>query len=377
MMHTHTLNLDYNATAPLLAVVKDNIIATLDQLKGNASSIHSLGRHTRSLMESARETIAEALCVKTKQIIFTSGATESNTTILKGFKGPILVSAIEHTSVLTVRDDVTLAPVNKNGIVMLDFIEKWLSEQSEKALVSVMSANNETGVIQPIEDIYNLCKKNNAFFHSDIVQAVGRIPLDLSKFDCVSLSAHKLGGLPGTGCIVIKEDFPFNALLKGGGQERSYRAGTENILGIQSFASALKHAMEANQLTAWSKIEQLRLMLEKELSTYCTEMQIIGKDAPRLPNTACITMRGLKAETQVIHFDLEGIAISAGSACSSGKVKGSHVLASMGIEKDTIDAAIRVSLSPNTTEHDIKRFINTWKKIYNSVNKTIETINAA
>ncbi|MDP3371915.1 MAG: cysteine desulfurase family protein [Candidatus Paracaedibacteraceae bacterium] len=377
-MHaTSILNFDYNATAPLLDSVRDNALMMLNQLNGNPSSIHLLGRNARAVMESARERMAAVLLVKEKQIIFTSGATEANATVLKGFKGPILVSAIEHTSILAMRDDITLAPVDENGVVILDFIDKWLAKHPGHALVSIMAANNETGVIQPTKDIYNLCKKSGAFFHSDIVQAIGRIPLDLNNFDCVSISAHKLGGLQGVGCIIMREEFPFNALLKGGGQERSYRAGTENILGIQSFAVALEHSFESSQFNNWFKIEQLRLIMENELSTYCPNLHIMGKNTIRLPNTTCITMPGLKAETQVIRFDLESIAVSSGSACSSGKVKKSHVLEAMGTSKDVMDTAIRVSLSQNTTDQDIKTFINTWKKIYNSVNHATETINAA
>lgn len=377
MIHSNYINLDYNATAPLLSSVREGIIETLKHLNGNPSSIHYLGRNVRSILETARERIAKALSVETKNIIFTSGATESNSTILKNFKGPILVSAIEHSSLLAVRDDITLAPVDNNGVVILDFIKKWLMEHPGQSLVSVMAANNETGVVQPIQEIYELCKKNGSFFHSDIVQAVGRIALDLNYIDCASLSAHKLGGLQGVGCLVVKETFPFCALLKGGGQERSYRAGTENILGIHSFSVALEHAMSKEQMHKWEQINQFRIMMEHELTSYCSKTIILGNNAVRLANTTCIAMPGLKAETQVMRFDLEGIAVSAGSACSSGKVKKSHVLTAMNTSKETLDSAIRISLSPNTTEHDIKTFINVWKKIHTSINQNKKTINAA
>ena len=371
------INLDYNATAPLRSVVCDEIMSVLLQIKGNPSSIHRLGRDARSILESARTRIANALSVESRQIVFTSGATESNTMILRGFKGPILVSAAEHSSILDVRDDVTLAPVDENGVVHLDFIEKWLQEYPGKSLVSIMTANNETGVIQPVEKISELCKRTGALFHSDVVQAVGRMPLDMHIFDCVSMSAHKLGGLAGIGCVIVKDGFPLSALLKGGGQERSYRSGTENIVGIISFAAALEDATGANDLTEWQRIKGLRLMMEEQLTAICPTAKIMGRAAFRLPNTTCITMSGMKAETQVMQFDLDGISLSAGSACSSGKVKKSRVLAAMGISDALAETAIRVSLSPQTTKQDIDSFVSIWKKIYKSIKHNNVEVNAA
>jgi len=363
-----SINLDYNATAPLRSIARAEALHAMDMVKGNPSSVHSFGRDARSLLEGARTRIANSLSIESKRIVFTSGATESNAMVIRGFKGPVLVSSTEHSSLLEAQDDVTLAPVDENGVVLVGFIEKWLHEHQGHSLVSVMAANNETGVVQPVDDIYALCKRSGAFFHSDVVQAISRIPLDLAHFDCISLSAHKLGGLTGVGCIVLKEGFPLNVLLRGGGQERSYRAGTENIIGICAFSAALEEATSAGEYASWRNVEELRRMLEAELMSTCNDVIIIGKNAPRLANTACITMPNLKAETQVMRFDLEGIAVSAGSACSSGKIKKSRVLAAMGIPEKIAETAIRVSLSPTTTKQDIKRFILIWNDIYHSIN---------
>lgn len=377
MENINHINFDYNATAPLRSVAHDEVMHALGQIKGNPSSIHRLGRDARSLLESARMRIANALSVEARQIVFTSGATESNTMVLRGFKGPVLVSAVEHSSLLDVRDDVTLAPVDENGIVYLDFIEKWLDEHPGRSLVSVMAANNETGVIQPVEKISELCKRNGALFHSDCVQAVARVPLDMHLFDCVSLSAHKCGGLSGVGCVIVKDGFPLSALLKGGGQERSYRSGTENLVGIIAFAAALEEAMGLNESKEWQRVKELRLMMEDQLTSVCSALKIMGQTALRLPNTTCIAMPGMKAETQVMQFDLEGIALSAGSACSSGKVKKSRVLAAMGIPDAVAETAIRISLSPKTTKNDIDSLVSIWKKIYQSIKHNNVEANAA
>ena len=377
MKNETTINLDYNATAPLRHVVRDEIVRVLDQIQGNPSSIHRYGRDARSILETARTRIANTLAVESRQIVFTSGATESNSMVLLGFKGPVLVSAIEHSSLLDVRDDVTLAPVDENGVVHLSFIEKWLAEHPGKSLVSVMTANNETGVVQPVYEIYELCKRSGAFFHSDVAQAVGRMPLNLNKFDCVSISAHKLGGLTGVGCVIVKDGFPLQALIKGGGQERSYRSGTENLVGIRAFAAAIEEALSVNELNEWQHVDGLRLLLESGLTAICPELKIIGKNVQRLVNTVCVTMPGLKAETQVMRFDLEGIAVSAGSACSSGKVKKSRVLAAMSIPDTIAETAIRITLAPKTTRQDIETFISVWKNIYHSINSAVEEACAA
>jgi cysteine desulfurase len=371
------INFDYNATAPVCTAAREEVMRIMDQMQGNPSSVHAFGRHARNRIESARLRIAEALSVDSKNIIFTSGATESNAMVLRGFKGPILVSAIEHSSILDARDDVTLAPVDENGSVHLGFIEKWLSDHHGKSLVSIMSANNETGVIQPVAKISELCKRNGAFFHSDAVQAIGRTPLNMGHFDCVSISAHKLGGLPGTGCVIIKDNFPIQALFNGGGQERSYRAGTENITGIVAFAAALEEAVTVDRLNKWRQVAELCHEIKSEIKKICAETVVMGENAPRLPNTICITMPNVKAETQVLRFDLEGIAVSAGAACSSGKIRKSRVLAAMGVSEDIASTAIRISLTDQTTKHEVETFVSIWKRIYHSINNNQTKARAA
>ena len=366
------LYLDYNAMAPFVPAACDrvmNVLGLLGDQSGNPSSTHSFGRHARRLIESARSEMANTLGVEAKAIIFTSGATEANATILMGFDGAILTSSIEHSSILDARSDMTLAPVDVNGVVSLDFIEQWLDSQQSKALVSIMAVNNETGVIQPIQEIATLCHQKGAYFHSDVVQAVGRIPIDFNILDCATISGHKLGALSGIGCLVVKETFPLRAMIRGGGQERSFRAGTENIIGIISLAAALMEAMSERRQKDWRDICAHQSWMENELTTFCKDALIIGGDVPRLMNTTCITMPGLKAETQVMRFDLEGFAVSAGSACSSGKIKKSRVLSVMGIPDCVAETALRVSLSPHTSRKEVESFVSAWKSIYESIDR--------
>ncbi len=376
------LYLDYNAMAPLTAQVRGqimNAVGLLGDQAGNPSSTHSFGRNARRMIESARSEIADVFGVESKSIIFTSGATEANAMVLAGFDGEILASSVEHSSILDARLDMTLASVDANGVVSLDFIEQWLlTARGSKALVSIMAANNETGVIQPIQEIAALCQQNGAYFHSDVVQAAGRMPVDFKALDCATISGHKLGALPGIGCLVMKETFPLRAMIRGGGQERSFRAGTENIIGIISLAAALTEAMSALRQNDWCRVRAHQHWMENEITTFCKDALIIGVDASRLVNTTCITMPGLKAETQVMRFDLEGIAVSAGSACSSGKIKKSRVLSAMRIPDSVAETALRVSLSPHTTRKEVESFVSMWKLIYESIdrrNNTIRTTN--
>ncbi len=366
------LYLDYNAMAPLTERVREQMVSLYSLLGNqacNPSSTHSFGRNARRMIESARNEIANALGVESKTIIFTSGATEANAMILAGFDGAVLTSSIEHSSILDARSDITFAPVDAHGVVLLDFIERWLLAQKSKALVSIMAVNNETGVIQPIKEIAALCQQKGAYFHSDIVQAVGRVPVDCTVFDCATISGHKLGALPGIGCLVMKETFPLRAMIRGGGQERSFRAGTENITGIISLATALTEAMSERRQKDWRNVCAHQRWMENEITTFCKDALIMGGDAPRLMNTTCITMPGLKVETQVMRFDLEGIAVSAGSACSSGKIKKSRVLLAMGIPDRVAETALRISLSPHTSRKEVELFVSVWKTIYESIDR--------
>jgi cysteine desulfurase len=354
--------LDYNATTPLRSEVKAAMVQAMD-VTGNPSSVHAYGRKVRQHLESARQTIADFFKAEPKQIIFTSGATEANNLALKGFDGIKIVSAIEHDSIHQVCSDALSCPVDEDGVVNLEKLESLLqSHREEKVLVSVMAANNETGVIQPISEIAALVKKHQAFFHCDATQAVGKLTIDWSKiaFDMVSISSHKIGGPAGVGALIVSPNIALKAQIVGGGQERSYRGGTENILGIIGFEAALKECLN----DPWGEIRFLRDRFEDEIQAFCLDVDVFGKSVPRLPNTSNLTMPGVKSDVQLMNFDLSGIAVSAGSACSSGKVKTSRILQAMGLPSSKTNSAIRVSLGWQTQPFEIEAIIDTWKQIY-------------
>lgn len=351
---------DYNATAPLRASSKKVMLEAMDFL-GNASSVHSFGREVRRKIEFSRGEIAGVLDIEAKRVIFTSGATESNNLALKNFPGRAIVSAIEHDSILRVREDLIVVPVLADGTVDLEKLEATLSKDfTAPTLVSIMAANNETGIIQPLAEIIQIAKKHGAYVHSDAVQAVGRLNFPWQTLDMVSISAHKLGGPSGIGCLVINPNLPLIPHIRGGGQERSYRAGTENLLGIAGMAAALRDSAQDNlQL-----VERLRDDLEDLICQVFPESLVLNRNVPRLSNTALFHMPGVKSETQVMNFDLEGFAVSAGSACSSGKVKASAVLKAMGLDDDKSSEMIRISLGPKSTRSEIEAFAQVWQSIY-------------
>lgn len=352
--------LDYNATAPLAPLAKSAIVAGM-ALIGNASSVHQYGRQVRQKIEEARKDISDFFATHPAGIIFTSGATEANHLALAGFEGRIIVSAIEHDSVDQARPDRVVCPVDDRGCIDLAALEALLEFQNGPTLISVMAANNETGILQPLDKVVELAKRYGAFVHSDAVQAVGRMNWTGEGVDLISLSAHKLGGPQGIGALVMRTEVPLKAQLRGGGQERSLRSGTENFLGILGFAAALKESRNQD----WDVIKNLRDTLEERLKSQCPDAHLFGTDVPRLPNTSVIVMKGVKSATQVMNFDLAGIAISAGSACSSGKVKPSRVLAAMNVPQDLADCSIRLSLGPSHTPDIIDPFINVWMDVYN------------
>lgn len=355
-----TVYLDYNATAPLCAAA---IQAMNDAMMwiGNPSSVHGYGRKSRHVIEQARQDVANCLNVSSQRVVFTSGATEANNMALAHFPGRVLVSAIEHDSVRLVCPDAMMIPVNEAGIVDLLALENLLAEGYEGAtLISVMAAHNETGVIQPLSAIIGLARKYKACVHSDCVQGVGRLDFPWHTLDMLSLSAHKIGGPAGVGCLIVHPDWPIKALLKGGGQERSLRPGTENIIGIMGMAAALSQSKKVD----WSQVSSLRVYMEKTLLTLSPDSVVIGQHSARLPNTTLITMPGVKSETQVMNLDLQGFAVSSGAACSSGKVRTSHSLQAMGVPKAAQSSALRVSLCPTTTEAEVKVFIQAWNQVY-------------
>jgi cysteine desulfurase len=358
------LYLDHNATTPLHPDARQAMLEAMDVV-GNASSIHQYGRQVRALVEQARQNVADYFQTKPADIIFTSGATEANHLALCGFEGNVIVSATEHDSVDQARLDRIVCPVGAHGVIDLTALESLLQETTGSVMVSVTSANNETGAIQPMAEVVALAKSYKAFVHSDAVQAVGRLPFITNGIDLISLSAHKIGGPQGVGALVMRSDIPLKAQLRGGGQERSFRSGTENVLGIVGFGVALKRVQEQD----WTAVEALRDDLEKQLMASCPDAVVLANKASRLPNTTILAMPGVKSATQVMSFDLKGIAVSAGSACSSGKIKPPRILTAMGVPKELADCSIRVSLGIDSHPDLIDRFIEAWATVYEEATK--------
>jgi cysteine desulfurase len=353
--------LDWNATAPLrpeAAVAMSEAVASC----GNPSSVHRRGRAARRIVERARGEIAALLGdVDPSGVVFVSGGTEANNLALRGTdRQQVIVSAVEHDSVRRVLTTAHTLPVDADGVVALDALERLLAADPRPALVSVIFANNETGVIQPVAEIARIARRYRALFHCDAVQAAGKLVVHASAIgaDLITLSAHKLGGPPGVGALVVTSDLDLAPLLHGGGQEHGRRAGTENLPGIAGFGAAVKAAAE--EIAVYERVGALREELEAEIVAMAPEAVIFGTGAPRLPNTSAIAMPGIAAETQVIALDLDGVMVSAGAACSSGKVGPSHVLAAMGIEPDLAASTIRVSLGWSSTEADIAHFLRSW-----------------
>lgn len=356
--------LDYNATAP---VRPEAARAAADALSacGNPSSVHGYGRAARKRVEDARERIAALVNAPPAEIIFTSGGTEANMLALRGAGRPrILVSAIEHDSVLAAAPQATPIPVTPDGVVDLAALEGLLDAGEAPALVSVMLANNETGVIQPVADAAALSHQRGALVHCDAVQAAGKIPVDFAALgvDLLSISGHKLGGPQGVGALVAAQAVDLASLMVGGGQERSRRAGTENVSGIAGFGAAA--AAAARDLGSYGKLAGLRDRLEAQAKARVPTVRVHGEAAARLPNTSCLGLDGVPSETQVMALDLAGVAISAGSACSSGKVRPSHVLRAMGADDAVAASAVRVSLGWGTAEADVDAFLDAWADLY-------------
>jgi cysteine desulfurase len=359
--------LDWNATAPLrpeAAVAMAEAMA----LGGNPSSVHRKGRAARQLVERGREAVAALASAPPDWVVFTSGGTEANLLALLGAgRERVLVSAVEHSSALQAVPDAERIPVDSNGVVDPAALVALLERDPRPALVAVMLANNETGVIQPVRELAKIAHAHGALFHCDAVQAAGKMPLSLGEIggDFLTLSAHKIGGPMGVGALIMAASAAVAPLLRGGGQERNRRAGTENLAGIAGFAAAAAVADSAEYV----RVRELRDRLEAALAA---DAVVIGAAAPRLPNTAAIAMPGVPAETQIIALDLDGVMVSAGSACSSGKVGPSHVLAAMGIAPAIANSVIRVSLGWSTSETDIAHFIDAWTKLYRRTRERAE-----
>ncbi|MGA9602674.1 MAG: cysteine desulfurase family protein [Methyloceanibacter sp.] len=364
--------LDYNATAPLRPEVREAIGGALD-LYGNPSSVHEEGRAARAAIEAARIKVAKLVGAAPEDVIFTSGGTEANALALAARGGQAwhcYLSAVEHPSVLTggrfYHETTTIVAATEDGIVDLSVLASELKKHhlgGWRPFVSLMVANNETGAIQPVAEAAKIVHEAEGLLHSDAVQAPGRLPLDMAVLDAdmLSLSAHKIGGPKGVGALVLKPGVSVEQLVKGGGQERRRRAGTENVVGIVGFGVAAELA--AADLVKADAIRALRDRLEAGALAIAPDAVIVSRSVGRLPNTSCIAVPGAKAETLVIGLDLEGVAVSAGSACSSGKVEASHVLRAMGMSPELAQGAIRVSLGIGTSSHDIERFLGAFGEL--------------
>lgn len=375
--------LDHNATTPLRDEARDAMLRALS-LVGNPSSPHHEGRQARGLIDQARDSLAQLCGAQARDVIFTGSATEANVLALSpALKsqslggGPsfgcdvLLMLASEHPCVLLghrfTADRALIIPVLPTGLIDLDALDRMLDEQKAKgyrALVAVQAANSETGVIQPMAEIALRVHAKGGLLHCDAVQLAGKLPLDQLTIgaDTLALSAHKLGGPQGVGALVLRAgglsiDAP---LIKGGGQERGARAGTENVAGLTGFGAAAAAALTDLEREA-SRLQTLRNRIEQELLALDPDLIVFGAKMPRLPNTLAFAGSSCSAEMALMRLDLAGVALSSGSACSSGKVKSSHVLAAMGVDETVAKRALRISLGWSTTEDDVIQFLSRYE----------------
>jgi cysteine desulfurase len=376
--------LDYNATAPLLPEAAEALTRAL-LVDGNPSSVHQEGRAERALVERARDHVAALVGALPKAVIFTSGGSEAANLVLSpGFARiadraraeRLFVTATEHACVLEghrfAPDDVEHIPVDGEGIVDLRWLDRRLAEIAPaRALVSIHLANNETGVIQPVAEAAHIVKANGGLFHTDAVQAAGRIAVDMAALgiDALTLSAHKLGGPKGVGALVLASDgYEIDRLVRGGGQERGWRAGTENVAGIAAFGAACEVARRDLDGEA-ERLHELRTRVEALIARLAPGAAVLGAGARRLTNTVLFATPGLRAETALIAFDLAGVALSSGSACSSGKVRRSHVLDAMGVAPALAEGALRLSMGRGTTAQAVDSFAAAYEKALAALHK--------
>lgn len=351
--------LDHAATTPVCDAARAAMITALE-LVGNPSSVHAGGRAANALLEAARDAVARFAGATPEQIVFTSGGTEALGLAANGARHPgplrLLASATEHSAVLNARADVELLPVDSHGIIDLEALENALA--AGPALVAVQDGNNETGVVQPLKAVADLAHSYGGLLLADCVQSASKRPLPPADF--IALSAHKLGGPPGVGALVVKNPGTLHAVQRGGGQERGARGGTHNLPGIAGFAAAVAEQHD------WRPVFALRGAMEAGLRS--AGAVIHGQHALRLPHISSIGLPGVPAATQVMMLDLEGYMVSAGAACSSGKVKTSHVLEAMGLGP-AAGEAIRVSLSPATSDAELAAFTAAWEAMAKRLGK--------
>lgn len=364
----NALYLDYNASAPLKPEARDAMTHALS-VGGNPSSVHQSGREARALIERARADVAALVGARPQDVIFTSGATEANNLAVRGFAAEgeprrVIVNVTEHPSVLDATGDAEHLPVRADGVVDIGLLQRMLADRDWRhCLVSVMAVNNETGVIQPIDEVVSVAHAAGAKVHCDAVQAAGHLPIDMRErgIDIVTISAHKMGGPRGVGAVVVGPGVDLTAQIRGGGQERSKRSGTENVAGIAGFG-AVCAAASAYRATIL-KVKDLRDRLETRLRETVPEAVVVAANSPRAGHVCCVALPGVSAETQVMAMDLEGVAVSAGSACSSGKIKVSHVLKEMGLADDIAGSAIRISFGWNSAEGDVDGFLAAYGRM--------------
>ncbi len=373
--------LDHNSCSPLTPLVRKKMIEAMDHI-ANPSSIHSHGRKAKQYIEDAREKIANFCNINDKRcIIFTSEATEANITALNPFwrynnkkiiLNKLIISSIEHSSILYggnfQYNNKIIVPVDSNGVIILDELSKVL-KNNNPSLVSIMAANNETGVIQPLYEIGKLVKHYNSLLHIDATQAFDKLEINLDRWkaDSIAISAHKFGGPQGIGALILRSlNCCIYPLITGGGQENGYRSGTENIIAIAGFGAAIESIKENKKNI--ENIKYLRNQLERSIKTLSPQIIIFSEKVNRIINTTCFTIPNILAETALIYFDLEGISISSGSACSAGKKNNlSHVLTAMGYNSKIVKNALRISLGWNTTKNDIKKLLSVYSKIINEL----------
>ncbi len=358
--------LDYNATVP---VRPEAATAMADAVRagGNPSSVHGAGRAARARLETAREAVAGLAGADPADVLFTSGATEADNLALRATGATrVLISAVEHDAVRAARPDARVVSVDGDGRLDLTALSDALAEGGDDGatLVSLMAVNNETGVLQPVAEAAAIARDAGAWVHVDAAQAPGRIDLApiWAVADLMSLSAHKMGGPPGVGALFLRDTVPFEAAQNGGGQERRRRAGTENLPGIAGFAAAAE-ALTIDWTAEAERVRSLRDSLEAGVAEIAPAARIAAATAPRAGNVACIALPGLESEKQVMALDLAGVAVSAGAACSSGKVTRSHVLDAMGWPEASVAAAIRVSLGWGSTAEDVSRFLGAYERL--------------
>lgn len=355
--------LDWNACAPLRPEARAAMLAAMDA-PGNPSSVHAEGRAVRAIVERARKQVAALLGAAPESVVFTGGASEAAATAVSSWDGAVHVSPAAHDclGVHVERGRAAALPVDRDGRVTLDGLDERVAAGD---LLGVSAASGETGVVEN-GMLWRFCLDHKVRLLRDAAQIAGRRAFDASPpwSDVVILSSGKLGGPRGVGALVVHQGFHLDPLIPGGGQETGRRSGTENVVGIAGFGAAAEAALRDLDSGVWSRVEKLRNILEDRLEAAAPDTIFVGRDGDRLPNTSCFASPGWKGETQVMQLDLAGFAVSAGSACSSGKVRPSRVLKAMGFDDDVATSAIRVSLGPTTTEAEVMAFAETWQTLH-------------